>query len=92
MAHHLFNFFKDTLTVPKVKDLVKQSSESYKDIDKIIANKSQELLLPKNDIDSIAMKDELKKYFNILKNTKTNEMEGVNINWNNEMQKIYTEV
>jgi len=30
LSHHLFNFFKDTLTVPKVKDLVQQPTASYK--------------------------------------------------------------
>ena len=29
LVHHLINFFKSTLTVPKIKDLVNTSSKKY---------------------------------------------------------------
>lgn len=44
LVHHLFNFLKDTLTVPKVKDLVQQPTASYKDIEELISNESTTLL------------------------------------------------
>ena len=37
LVHHLFSFFKDTLTIPKVKDMVNQPSESYKEIEKTLS-------------------------------------------------------
>ena len=36
LIHHLFHFFKDTLTVPQVKDLVNAPSKKYKDMYEII--------------------------------------------------------
>jgi hypothetical protein len=32
LVHHLINFFKSVLTVPKIKDLVNSPNEKYKDI------------------------------------------------------------
>ena len=32
LVHHLVNFFKDTLTVPKIKDLVHSPHQKYSDI------------------------------------------------------------
>ena len=37
VLHNLFGFFKDTLTTPKVKDLVQQPTASYKNIEELIA-------------------------------------------------------
>ena len=36
LVHHLINFFKSTLTVPKIKDLVNTSSKKYENIYNII--------------------------------------------------------
>ena len=36
LVHHLINFFKSTLTVPKIKDLVNTSSKKYENIYKIL--------------------------------------------------------
>ena len=38
LVHHLFHFFKDTLTVPKVKDLVNIPTQKYEDIHNILNN------------------------------------------------------
>ena len=40
LIHHLFNFFKSTLTTPKIKDLVNTPNEKYKNIYNIISNNS----------------------------------------------------
>ncbi len=36
VTHNLFNFLKDTLTIPKVKDLIEQPLMRYKNIEEII--------------------------------------------------------
>lgn len=38
LIHYLFNFFKDTLTTPKVKDLIQEPLMRYKDIENITNN------------------------------------------------------
>ena len=38
LVHHLVNFFKTTLTVPKIKDLVHSPNQKYKDIFDTISN------------------------------------------------------
>ena len=40
LVDHQFRFFKDTLTIPKVKDLVNQPSESYREIEKTLNSTS----------------------------------------------------
>jgi hypothetical protein len=36
VIHNILHFFTDTLTIPKVKDLVHQTKTQYKEIDSII--------------------------------------------------------
>jgi hypothetical protein len=83
LIHHLINFFKSTLTVPKIKDLVNAPPQKYENMYNIINNnkysyKSSNLedeyslvdLLPKKEIN---MKDELKNFLKSqLDNSKTN--------------------
>ena len=38
LVHHLIHFFKTTLTVPKIKDLVHSPNQKYKDIFDTISN------------------------------------------------------
>lgn len=75
LVHHLFNFFKATLTVPKIKDLVNTSTQKYDNMFHIISkgNNNNEPninvsdhygyttqdLLPKPETD---MKSELKNF------------------------------
>jgi len=40
LVHHLINFFKSTLTVPKIKDLVNTSNQKYESMYNIIKNSS----------------------------------------------------
>ena len=40
LVHHLINFFKSTLTVPKIKDLVNTPTQKYENMYKIIKQKS----------------------------------------------------
>ena len=69
LIHHLVNFFKSTLTVPKIKDLVNTSTQKYENIYNIIKKNSNTLqvedyslidLLPKKE--EISMKNELKNF------------------------------
>lgn len=86
LIHHLINFFKSTLTVPKIKDLVNIPMKKYEKIYNIIndnnpeniINKSENIdyslieLLPKNK--EATMKNELKNFLkNQLNNSKINE-------------------
>lgn len=41
LVHHLINFFKSTLTVPKIKDLVNSPNQKYENIFDIIKNNSK---------------------------------------------------
>ena len=75
LVHYLFNFFKSTLTVPKIKDLVNSPTQKYENMFNIIsknnfdANIDNNLntnyeytikdLLPKQETD---MKSELKNF------------------------------
>lgn len=50
LVHHLFQFFRDTLTVPKFKDLVNTPSKKYENIYEILSkhdNNNNKLM--KND-------------------------------------------
>ena len=39
LVHYLYSFFKNTLTIPKIKDLVNKPSERYNEIYKTIMKK-----------------------------------------------------
>jgi hypothetical protein len=73
LVHHLINFFKATLTVPKIKDLVNSPTQKYENMLNIIQNNSNTSydeykiidLLPKNEIprnEEPNMKSELKNF------------------------------
>jgi hypothetical protein len=40
LIHYLYGFFKNTLTVPKIKDLVNKPANSYKEMFEIINNEN----------------------------------------------------
>ena len=73
LVHYLFNFFKSTLTVPKIKDLVNAPTQKYENMYSIINNGNTskiphknknytliDLLPTKND--DTNMKSELKNF------------------------------
>ena len=70
VTHYLFNFLKDTLTIPKVKDLIEQPLMRYKNIEEIINTGNNIGITDTNNepirVDS-DMKLELKNFFNELK-------------------------
>ena len=68
VVHHLIHFFKTTLTIPKMKDLVNAPTQKYDNIYNIIGN-SQSTALPSLasssstvDSSSFLMKNELKHF------------------------------
>ena len=90
LIHHLINFLKSTLTVPKIKDLVNAPTQKYENIYNIINNSEKSTsntnleneyslieLLPKNE--ETDMKNELK---NFLKSQLDNSNNGESGNRN----------
>ncbi len=59
LVHHIFIYFKTTLTVPNVKDLVDKPHKQYEEIFKTLALKSLE-----EQTTSSNMKEELKHFLN----------------------------
>jgi hypothetical protein len=83
LIHYLIVFFKNTLTVPKIKDLVNTTNAKYEKIYDIIKNNQEKPeksnnytlidLLPKQEEDS-SMKNELKSFLKKqLQNSTNNE-------------------
>ena len=92
LVHYLFNFFKETLTVPKIKDLVNSSDKKYQKIYDTISNQTATNaspnsytsidLLPsslQNEVaDQSSMKDELKSFLKKqLKSEKDTDIMGI---------------
>lgn len=91
LVHHLFSFFKNTLTVPKVKDLVNQPSHLYKEIEQTLMsvenndnNNTIKLSSSNtnNNLDIKEMKNELKIFFNELSQNKSDKPELFTANYN----------
>ena len=91
LVHHLINFFKSTLTVPKIKDLVNRPAGAYKEIyetiEKVKSNEREKLKETNaNNISNSVpngiiknednMKDELKSFLNSLSSSDTNKVNG----------------
>ena len=69
LVHNLIGFFKSTLTVPKVKDLVNAPAKKYENIFSVLSNSNSaensiSYLPPKIDIkpNVASMKNELKSF------------------------------
>tara|TARA_B100000686_G_C16780068_1_gene971219 strand:+ start:853 stop:1137 length:285 start_codon:yes stop_codon:yes gene_type:complete len=63
--HYLYDFFKENLTIPKVKDLVNKPEKKYKEIYSSI-NTNKVLTNEKKNINKKDMKNELKQYLSNL--------------------------
>jgi hypothetical protein len=91
LVHHLITFFKTTLTIPKVKDLVNSPNYKYKNIFDTISNNTNNSinsqsytsidLLPTGigiNTDKLSMKDELKSFLkNQLNSSNSNSNSNV---------------
>lgn len=86
LMHHLINFFKSVLTVPKIKDLVNTPKQKYNDIYNVISSKqivndinyNLEDILPNNNNIEKSMKTELKNFIKkqLNNNNNNNNLEG----------------
>tara|TARA_B100000795_G_scaffold10722_1_gene7529 strand:- start:4207 stop:4509 length:303 start_codon:yes stop_codon:yes gene_type:complete len=66
--HNIFTYFKNNLTVPKIKDLIRKPTEQYKEI-----YESEE-----KSMDKETMKNELKDYLkNLSKSNTSTKLESV---------------
>jgi len=98
LIHHLINFFKSTLTVPKIKDLV-NTPQKYETMYNVIKQNSKTDyttidLLPKEE--SPTMKNELKNFLKKQLGNNNNET-GTNISSldlmsNSESYSLYNEM
>lgn len=48
LLHYLFNFFKSTLTVPKIKDLVNTPAQKYENMFSVISKSNSDTILSAN--------------------------------------------
>jgi hypothetical protein len=102
LVHHLINFFKTTLTVPKVKDLVNAPTQKYENMLNIIKKQSNTYensedykiidLLPSSIVsaseDQPVMKNELK---NFLKKQLNTSYSGTDIKALDNLSNSYSE-
>ena len=63
LVHHILLFFKNTLTVPKIKDLVNAPSQKYEHMIQILNENKYEEEQPTEKPDLKSMKNELKNFF-----------------------------
>lgn len=83
LLHSLYNFFKSTLTIPKIQDMVEKPKKYYEEIyNEIEKNKLEQNEKDKNNnksklstIDTSLMKNELKNYLNGLQKKTTQGFE-----------------
>lgn len=74
LVHYLYSFFKTTLTVPKIKDLVNRPADAYKEmyetIEKVRVGEREKIREDIKEepepVNNDAMKDELKSFLNSL--------------------------
>lgn len=99
LVHYLYNFFKNNLTIPKVKDLVNKPQQQYEDIlnninsnININSNTNTNVIKEQSTNETnMKMKDELKNYLKELSNSKINSSDNsinnkhipINVNDNN---------
>ena len=97
LIHYLYSFFKDTLTVPKIKDLVNKPAKRYDEMYDMMDNSKIQGVVEQNEYmqsqhmqsqhmqgqptQDQSMQEELKNFLNELK--KPNEIKFNNNNNNN---------
>jgi hypothetical protein len=77
LVHHLLVFFKNTLTIPKIKDLVNSPMQKYEDMYSIIHQEKPRLHNATINIDEILPKYDMKQQTqNETKNEMKNELKS----------------
>jgi hypothetical protein len=97
LVHHLYTFLMNTLTVPKIKDLVNKPKEQYNDLFQTMQNGMQGNSMQSNsmqgnnnnnkNIETKNMTDELSSFLNDLKTT-GNTIANANANGNANISEI----
>lgn len=73
LIHHLYLFFQNNLTTPKIKDLVNKPAEHYKQMYQTMNYSNQKNTddpVNNNVHNNVQMKDEMKKFFKSLNDKK----------------------
>lgn len=80
LVHHLYSFLMNTLTVPKIKDLVNKPKEQYNDILQTMhkGTNAKRSDINKQSTDN-SMTDELSSFLNDLKKTGGEQVDSANI-------------
>ena len=80
VMHNLYSFFKDTLTVPKIKDMVKRPQQRYDTLFRELRNQVAEQPIANDNANDNAsatanddMKNELKRYLMDLNSSPTHQ-------------------
>lgn len=76
LVHHLIQFFKTTLTVPKIKDLVNVPTQKYEQIYNIINHHSSQTNASNNSLADYTLIDLLPKTVDEPKTTMKNELKN----------------
>ena len=67
LVHHLINFFKSTLTVPKIKDLINSPTHKYESMYNIIDKQINDIKNIKNNSEYVDLANLLPKPENTMK-------------------------
>ena len=88
LIHYLYSFFKDTLTVPKIKDLVNKPAKRYDEMFEILSNSKRQSVeqcepmqsqhmqsqhMQSQHMQDQSMQEELKNFLNELKKPNDNK-------------------
>lgn len=87
LIHHLYIFFLNTLTVPKIKDLVNKPNQQYDEMFKTMQGNGtrKDINVKFETINDDKMTEELSSFLNDLKkNPESETMKNSNMNSNNE--------
>ena len=96
LVHHLFSFLTNTLTVPKVKDLVQKPSKLYKEIEETLISSNNKTIQESSNnnnnnnekLNTKEMKLELKNFFNELSQSK----QSISPEIGNFSKNLYSEI
>lgn len=81
ILHNIYNYFKNNLTVPKIKDLIKKPAQQYKEL-----YETEE-----KSVDKETMKNELKDYLkNLSKNSTSTKLESAGDLFNDTASQKFT--
>ena len=101
LTHNIYIFFKDTLTVPKVKDFINEPNNIYKEVEETlkkereninnntnnntINNTNNNTNNKTNNMNENEMKDELKHFFKELNTEKQMNLGNYNTNYSSSI-------